>query len=227
MTDATQVNIQESDMATVREVFQKALDAIVAATSLSKQVQQMQADMDGLRRTFDEVHARNVELDRMLADTRRQRDEAEQAASALRNELASTKNNANELDQLVHEQQVEQDRLRSENEAIRNERNAAQDQSLALEDALAKANAKLKTIHDGMGVPFTPFGVAPKPAPAPQPEPAPLAWHEPTPEPIPAEPYTPPAAEPAQPARTYDGDPTFTWDKPIKFDTTMGKYYNE
>ncbi len=223
MTDVTQVNIQESDMATVREVFQKALDAIVAATSLSKQVQQMQADMDGLRRTFDEVHARNVELDRMLADTRRQRDEAEQAASALRNELASTKSNANELDQLVHEQQVEQDWLRSENNAIRNERNAAQDQSLALEDALAKANAKLKSIHDGMGVPFTPFAIA-KPEPkAIEPEPTPELRT--ASEVIAAEPYTPPAVEPAQ--RIYDDNDAFAWDKPIKFDTTMGKYYNE
>lgn len=80
---------QETDeMRTVRGVFDRALNAIVAATNLAKQVEDLAAKVAGLQRDIDSVMEANRRLDEALTAVRAQRDEARSEAASLRSQLA-------------------------------------------------------------------------------------------------------------------------------------------
>lgn len=222
MTDGTTVHtVQEEDMAKVREVFQKALDAIIAATELSKQVQAMRGDVDKLRKDIEDTQARNIELDRMLSDTRRQRDEAEQALSQARKERDEATAKANNLQALQANTQDLLDRARTERDRFHMDYVDEEFTGLAIQEALDKANAKLEALHKAMGMEFKPFSPnLPEPA---VPE---VAQAIPT---APSGGPTGPALNEASPPthRVYSNDPSFDWNRSREWDSERGQYYYE
>lgn len=209
MTDgntAIQVSpVKEEDMAKVREVFKNALDAIVAATELSKVVATLQSDVAKLRQDIEATQARNVELDRMLSDTRRQRDDAEQALNQTKSELSQQTSQRSYAEEQATKFQGELAQVRDELGQARKERDDHGMEALGVREALDKANARLAQIHASMGIPFVAFDV-PKPEPVPEPA----------------------QASPAQaPRRIYDNEIGFDWNKPNSYDQERGRYYNE
>lgn len=203
--------VQESDMLKVKEIFQSALNAIMAATELSKVVEGMKSDVSQLRQDIEQTQARNIELDRMLADTRRQRDEAEQGFAQAKQALDTANNGlaiANHAnDGLKSELSVANSRLSE----ARSDRDQALHEAIATSEALHLANAKLAEIHKSMGVSFTPFEVA-KPVPLIDP---------------PQDYVDPHQAEEPTPYRIYEGEPDFNWDKPRHWDFNRRLNYNE
>lgn len=82
-------------MSMVRSVFERASNAIVEASRLSKEIAEIRTQLDAIKREVEEVQRRNRELDEMLTTTRQQRDEArgklydtERELAAVRSQLA-------------------------------------------------------------------------------------------------------------------------------------------
>lgn len=153
------------DMGKLRDSIESILNAIVQSTELAKQVEAMTRDVGQLRQDIDTTQARNVELDRMLHDTREQRDRAEAELKASQADLSQAQRERDQaLSQSVKLNQ-EADYLREQLTARTKERDEYGLSGIATQDALDKANAKLADIHKTMGIDFKPFGVEAKPEP--------------------------------------------------------------
>lgn len=218
-TTATFSPVQESDMAKVKEIFQQALNAIMAATELSRTVEAMKSDVEQLRRDISDTQARNVELDRLLADTRRQRDDAEQALAQAKASLDTVNRQYQEEIQVSERHRIAKESLEAKLSAAITERDDHGLEAMALRDALAAANAKLESIHKTMGVPFTPFTVEPVKAPEP------LSATPPAFAPPPIQAITDePQIILENPVKVYEGDPAFDWSKPYAWDYLNQKH---
>ncbi len=68
-------NTEDNEMGKVREIFERALNAMVQASQLSKDFASLRAEFDVLRSEMESVRADNVRLDNELVATREQRDQ--------------------------------------------------------------------------------------------------------------------------------------------------------
>src|ERR1700723_1814246 len=78
---------EDSEMTTVKAVFEKASNAIVDASRLKVEVGDLRAAVDGLRQEVEKVRSQNQWLDEQLTNVRGQRDKATGELSAAREEL--------------------------------------------------------------------------------------------------------------------------------------------
>src|SRR6185437_16778968 len=108
---------------------------------------------------IEDTQARNVELDRMLADTRRQRDDAEHSLAEAKAKLDESQRRADATQHALTDAEHELDRVNDSLSHVRKDRDDALLDAMAAHDALDKANAKLASLHKAMGVEFTPFEV--------------------------------------------------------------------
>ncbi len=200
----------EADMGYVRDFVQLIAEALVSATELPKQIEAMKNDLATLHSDLDRTKARNMELDTLTADLRRQRDEAEQALSWVKAELGRTDQ---DFERTVNESnglKAQLDHFRSELEKAKQERDDYGLKHMAAEDRASEAEAKLDKLREAMGIP----------KPEPKAEPVPVA------EPVQVSAYAQPApitpsygsapamdaipeAVPA-PTRIYEGQYGFT-----------------
>lgn len=204
------------DMGKVRDALESLVNAIVQSTELAKQVEVMTRDVGQLREDITHTQEKNVELDRMLHDTREQRDNAE-----LR--LKETTSSLNEANYSKSKAEAEANHLRQELDEVKvhldnrtKERDEYGLQQMATQEALDKANAKLASIHQTMGIEFKPFEV-PKPEPTPETVIAKVTepWNEPEPiKPIPAVPH-----------RVYSSDPGYIFAKAQLWEEGKGWYH--
>lgn len=96
MTEHPSLTEQEqSDMNAISDAFSRARDAIIQASALGKQVQELvsavaalRSEVETLRGELASARERNAMLDEHLVNARRQRDEAREEAYAVRTELA-------------------------------------------------------------------------------------------------------------------------------------------
>lgn len=193
---------QEADMGYVRDFVAKVAEALVAATELPKQIEAMRADLNQLASDLGKTKAHNLELDTMLADTRRQRDEAEQALSQVKNDLSKSQVEANNYHDQLSRAQDEVSKAKAELEKVRSERDDYGLQAMSAEDRASQAEAKLAKLAEALGLPKpepkTVLTFPPEPAlsqSAPQ-STAPQAVPEPTQAQL----------EPTPPKRVYEGD---------------------
>lgn len=178
---------KEADMGYVKDVVGLLAQALVDATELPKQMEAIRTELTILTGDLERTKTRNIELDTLLSDTRRQRDEAEQALSQARTELSisqnQTKSNASSLLNI----QAECEQLKADLAQARKDRDAYGLEAMSANDRANEAEAKLDKLREAMGLP--------KPQPeAPKPEPIhpvsnwggiPQAMPEPTPNPTP------------------------------------------
>lgn len=82
---------QEPDMNIVKQVFDNALNAIVEASKLAKEVATLRSEFDSLRREMEALRADKKWLDEQLFNVRQQRDQASQSLTEAKHELESVK----------------------------------------------------------------------------------------------------------------------------------------
>lgn len=142
-TVAPMAPVQEHEMNQVRNVFERMADAVVQSTLLATEVRDLRQQVESLARDTEALRKRNTELDEILADVRRQRDEA-------RSELDETKSRLFDAEHLntslnnqnfIHTNEIEA--LKQTISTLRKERDDAEYRSLEAREALDKANAKL------------------------------------------------------------------------------------
>lgn len=146
----------EDEMIGIKRIFDRAANAIVQASELSKTVAELQTKFDAMARDLDLVKDRNASLETALADVRAQRDtamaERDQAQTLVRElqrDLASAVSETTHYQgQLNHSL----DNL----DAMTRDRDSAQAAWHAAEDEAASAKAKLSAIQKALGLPEAP-----------------------------------------------------------------------
>ncbi len=78
---------EDAEMGKVRAIFEYALNAIVQASQLSKDMSALRAEFDSLRSEVESVRADNARLDNELVATREQRDQYARDKAAAISEL--------------------------------------------------------------------------------------------------------------------------------------------
>ncbi len=195
----------EADMGYIRDFVQKIADALVSATELPKQIEAMKLDLTTLHADLDKTKQRNIELDALVGDIRRQRDEAEQNLSQIKATLNDT---SRSLDQATNEAngiKAQLEHFRSELERAKQERDDYGLKHMAAEDRAAEAEAKLAKLADALGLPKP--KPQPKPQPKPEPAPQPVEVAQPQATPFPSAPPAPSWAEPT-PVQATVTEPT-------------------
>lgn len=146
----TQANpgTEEQDMGKVREIFDRALNAMVEASKLADEVRSMRGELDQLKHDIDYVRARNRELDNMLNDVRQQRDNAQRELGEAKDRLSVATNDL----QAAHNANESYNRRINELEQgiaqARKERDDYGLEALKLREELDQAKSRLADIQD-------------------------------------------------------------------------------
>ena len=207
MTDGNQgiqvAPITEEDMLKVRDILQRAADAIVSMSQLSADVNMLRQTVTSLQADTERLRSQNNALDEALNYSRKARDE--QAA-----ELTETQALLHSAEQAIDTLRLDNDKLLLSNDQLqidldltRKAKDDAEFKTLELEDKLAVAEAKLAKMHDVFA------DMWPAEQPPTMPEVVPL------PEPDPA---SIPDARP---------DSRDTWDRGYIWDHNTRKYWRE
>lgn len=196
MTDtyATPAVQEEPEMTKVKEIFDRALNALVDASSLAKTVEQLKTDLEGLK--VQVTHYRNTisNQDDQITRLRQDRDaartaqyQAEDNSRHINNELVVIKRENDSLTQ-------SNVRLNERISEVSKERDEAQFKLLELQEAHTELTKKLESVQASLESVFSVFKQQQKAEPvhevAPQGPVTPLTLHEPEPvsEPTPEEP---------------------------------------
>ncbi len=211
----------EADMGYVKDFVSLIASALVAATELPKQIEAMQADLTTLHGDLDRTKARNMELDTLTADLRRQRDEAEQALSQVKTQHADASRSLEQSTNEINGYKAQIEHFRSELEQAKRERDDYGLKHMDAEDRAKEAEAKLDKLREAMGIP--------KPQPTPPPEPTlpePVSFTPPPTYSYNPETTPPTPSEPITPKRYYEGEEGYNVSKE-KWDPVASKYYSE
>lgn len=147
--NTTQVQSDEPEgMSAVRQVFERASNAIVEASKLSKEVAALRSEVDAMKHDIEYVRARNRELDEQLAMTRQQRDEARQEVERLKSELSSVQSNATHLQYSLDEANRRIEALSGDLQNTKQDRDRAYDEWHKADTAKSAAEEKLRDIED-------------------------------------------------------------------------------
>lgn len=182
---------QEADMGYITNVVQRIAEALVMSTEFPKQISDMKADLASLHTDLETTKGRNAELDALLHDTRRQRDEAEQALSQVKNEIAIGQKAYDDMSHSYNQALSNVTTLQSELVKVKTERDDYGMKQMEAEERAKLAEAKLAKLAEALGLP--------KAEAKPEPEPSPVRPQD----------TVETKAEPTEPKRVYQGDPNF------------------
>jgi len=137
---------EDGEMRIVREVFEKASNAIVDASRLKIEVSHLRAAVEGLRSEVEKVRSQNQWLDEQLTNVRSQRDKATGELNEATRALAAAQDNIRVREDHIAHQREELARLTSSNQSLISERDEAQFEALALKEENEKLIAQLDKI---------------------------------------------------------------------------------
>ena len=194
----TYPHTEDQEMGKVREIFDRALNALVDASTLAKSVEQLKVDLEGLKAQV--THYRNTiaNQDDQITRLRQDRDAARtaqyQAEDNQRHQATELENAKRELELL----QGSNSRMNARLSDILKERDDAQYALLQLQDEHKAVHDKLDKIKSAIGMVDEPK--APEPTPEPpkpvEPEPVPtIGW---PPMEVPTTPSEPPEPTPPE-----------------------------
>jgi len=190
--------VEDQEMGKVREIFDRALNALVDASALAKTVEQLKTDLEGLK--VQVTHYRNTisNQDDQITRLRQDRDAARtaqyQAEDSVRHMTTDLENTKRDLSSMAEANVRLNDRL----SAMAKEKDDAQFQLLELQEVHAALSKKMDTIRDLFGV-----AVAKPPESVYVPEPAPVIdW--------------PKVAEPVPPSEPPEPTPPASWPQDIR-----------
>lgn len=214
----------ESEMQGFRNLIDRALNAIVDASNLAKMVGELRANLDDLKHEIETVRKNNQWLDEQLVRVRGERDKANAEVKVLANCKDDALREVQALTSQAQHDEAEIDRLHTDLDATRKERDDYGLRQMEAEDRAKDAEAKLAKITEtikGLGL-----GIAePKAEQAEvRPKAEPIEAWKPAPPPAP-EPHTDPL--PPEPKRIYEGEPGFNWNKNPQREYGSGRWYIE
>lgn len=203
--------ITEDDMFKVKDILQRAADAIVGMSQLSADVDMLRQTVSGLQADTERLRSQNNALDEALNYSRGERDrqasklnETEQRCHNLELENHGQMEQLSKLDLANGQLQIDLD-------LTRKAKDDAEFHNLELEDKLKAAEAKLAKVAELHRVLFPP-------------EPGIEIYHNMIVPSVPAPTHEPPTPEldpPSQPDTVTDWQPGYFWDH----DT--GKYWRQ
>ncbi len=237
MTDgntAIQVSpTEDTEMASVRQVFDKALNAIVDMTRLAKQVDSLSRDVSTLSDQVAHLRRQNEWLDEMLAKVRTERDELNHKLVEASHEVSAAKNENESLIHRVASLQSKLDTMTEARHSAEQARDEAQLKIMELEDTVQAHSAKLDKFHAIAKELFPVVETTTQPQTEPTPLPQVIS-------PVPVEnvssfPSTTEAVQEVQPlpenipepvtsGRTYHGK---EWQAGYQWDTNKQEYFTE
>lgn len=166
----------EDEMSGIRQIFERAANAIVQASELARQVTDLQAKFDKLNGDMEYILSRNQELITSLNEVRGQRDTAMRERDEANNQIHSQGNTITQLQETNTYQAGVINDLRAKLEAMTNDRDIALDEWHKADEAKALAEGKLADIEAHMA---KAFGLA-RPEPTHTPVNVPIEDHGPS-----------------------------------------------
>ncbi len=144
--------VTEDEMSHVRQVFEKAANAIVQASDLAVKVAELSKVVDALKAEVENVRKQSQWLDEQLTRVRTERDEANAKLHSQSFELTEAHAKANDMVR-IHENDTRTiETMRSEINTLRMDRDNASYAHLEASEALTKANAKLDKLKEALGI---------------------------------------------------------------------------
>lgn len=181
---ATQVSpiVQEEDMSKIRELFERAANAIVQASELAKAVTALRADVDSMKTEVEHLRSQNRWLDEQLTSVRQSRDDAQQKARDLQDVVNHVSDQRDSAQRDAAHWQNEANNKDASLASTRKDRDDAQLRVMDLEDQLTAANARLEQARKFMEqVQSVIAPEPPKEAPKPVEQPNPAPTEQPKP----------------------------------------------
>lgn len=161
------------------DIFRKAADAVVAASSMPETIARLMSQVDSLQTELEQRNQHAQELDQTIHELREQRDAYHAERDQVRIDNDNYVRQIDEMHKDMTATNAELDAVKMERDHMRGERDDAQFRVLQLEEELAKHKATLADFHDKLA------GFFPAPEPTPTPEPAMQSEHTPNPAPAP------------------------------------------
>jgi hypothetical protein len=156
--------VEDQEMGRVREIFDRALNALVDASTLAKEVEQVKSDLEGLKAQV--THYRNTiaNQDDQITRLRQDRDAARtaqyHAEDEARHQVTKLENLTRETESLSSANV----RLNERITEVSKERDEAQFKLLELTEAHNELSKKLDTIKSLFGTVATPVTLPPEPS---------------------------------------------------------------
>jgi len=155
--------MSEEDMAKVRSLFARGADAIVSASQLARDVEELRKSMDELKQSYEEVVTNNKfllrqihDLDTQLAEVKNDRDEARKELSAFNQRLAQRDDEIKELQTAHNEQADTIARLRKESDDYQFRAMDAEDKLDTIKGKLSEATAWFEDVNTFLNPPKEP-----------------------------------------------------------------------
>ncbi len=143
---------EDAEMGKVRAIFEYALNAIVQASQLSKDMSALRAEFDSLRSEVESVRADNARLDNELVATREQRDQYARDKAAAIDELNHTKHDLETARLTTQALQMDHEALSSRHDSLKREHDSVQMQALELEEENKGLKAQLEKVKAVFGI---------------------------------------------------------------------------
>lgn len=208
----------ETEMASIRSMIDRALNAVVDASKLAETVKTITLELDSLKHEIGTVRDNNRWLDEQLSRVRKERDDVQAEAKANADKAHSLEMEVGRLTDSNNVQAKIIEDLRQQLAQAKKERDDYGLEAMQANESLTKAQAEVAKIKD---IVQSLFPAKPEPKPEPVSE-AHATQANPTPMP-----EAPGPVSEAKPKRIYEREPGFTWDKTTFWDNDRGLYYNE
>jgi chromosome segregation ATPase len=210
-------------MGHIRQIFDRAANAIVQASELAVKVSELSHRVDELNSEMEKVRRNNLWLDEQLTTVRDQRDTAKREASEAKAELAKVNSELDiahsRVNALEGDIQHHKDRLA---QAI-SERDDYGLKQMETSDALAAATAKLSKLREALGVEEEKHEPVAQPVHTPpQAQSEPIHYQE-LPQ-SPAHEHDTGEANEA-PHRVYEDEAGYDYTKPSQYDIGRNRYW--
>lgn len=140
--------VQESEMSHVREIFDRAANAIIQSSELAVKVNELVKIVDDLRHEVETIRNQNRWLDEQLVSVRQSRDAALEELSKVKNDLALSHSEHAKVDGENYNLRSQVEALTSALADARKHRDDNAAMWEAAENELSKHKAKLATITD-------------------------------------------------------------------------------
>jgi len=155
MSDNTAIPVSpghEEEAMKLSQMFSRAAEAIVASSTLPRQVEDLKNQVRHLEWVVADAQTHSHELDCQLSEMRQERDDYKVQVGELEETLAYTNTDATNLHTDLDKAKSEIDTLDTILVGIRNERDDYGMKNMELEDQLKAANDKLDKIKEDLGV---------------------------------------------------------------------------
>jgi chromosome segregation ATPase len=168
----TIVTGSEQDMANVKSVFNRAIEALTSLPTLAQRLSDLEASHNRMKNELETVRNTNTWLSEQLGATRKERDDLSRELSTVHRELDETKREVQELKARLDERDATIEKLRGELKAEQDQNVELLERAFNAENELAKVREQLdeamkwiEGIHDTIGKRVRPQEVAAAPFP--------------------------------------------------------------